>query len=135
MSLGHPSLVVMRAALLALLTVANTKAEALGSEPARAFGLVGRQLQGRDAPVCVLRGKWADGSPFYWRAWTSCSKLEVRTTTLAEVRRLAGDRLDVDGMLAGLSERDELIEVSHDFSRVVLFRDKAGVTREIPTAD
>lgn len=97
---------------------------------------VGKQVfSGTPKTVCVIEGKWIDGEPFRYETWDSCREMTMRRATAAEYagQRPRGSNKSVT--VADIPPKGEVFEISNDFSSVLVFRDRAGVQREILIRD
>lgn len=67
--------------VLSISPVAISPAEAAQRSAKKIFKVESRSLEGRPKSVCVIEGKWADGSYFRYETWDACSKMDVRAVT------------------------------------------------------
>lgn len=119
----------------ALVISGSILSPALGAGPAGAMSPQNHAFSKMPKVVCALKGEWADGEPFHYQSWDTCSKTKVRrgnqATYAAERPRGSDKRLSGKDIPAG----GEVIEVSNDHSVVIVFRDEGGRTREILIRD
>ena len=125
------------AALAALLIspVVPTVAAAAPEPAAHFFKVGGRTLEGRAKTICVIKGNWADGEAFRYEGWDTCSELQVSSASLADYKdwKPRGRRGSLT--VADIPAGTETIEISNDFSSVLVFRDRNGEMKEVLIRD
>lgn len=109
-------------------------APAAAGKPHR-FNVAGTTFEGTSKTICVIEGKWKDGEYFRFEAWDGCSEMRMRRLPAAEIRNASSLGERRDHTAADVPQGAEVIEVSNDYSTVLLFRDAAGVMREILSRD
>jgi len=133
---------ITKAAFLAagfacLLTGAGLPIAAAAAPKATAhvFKVGKRPFQGRPKTICQIEGKWADGQPFNYDAWDTCKKIMVKAASLAEYKDWAPrgrkGALTVSDIPAGT----EVVEISNDYSSVLVFRDRRGNVQDVLIRD
>jgi hypothetical protein len=117
-----------------LISAASAAKPSAAAKPHR-FNVAGTTFEGSAKTICVIEGKWKDGEYFRFEAWDECSEMRMRRLPAAELQdvRSLGDRSDHTA--ADVPQGAEVIEMSNDYSTVVLFRDTAGIMREILSRD
>ncbi|HEY0027419.1 MAG TPA: hypothetical protein VGC35_06075 [Allosphingosinicella sp.] len=127
-----------KAAALATLLISPvmTPAAIAAREPAaRTFKVGGRTLEGRAKTVCVIEGKWADGEPFRYEGWDTCNELQVSSASLADYKDWRPRGGEGSLTVADIPQGAETIEISNDFSSVLVFRDRDGEMKEVLIRD
>ena len=106
-----------------------------GASAPHSFKVGGRILRGKLKVICVIEGKWSNGDDLRYEAWDACSKMRVRTVPRSEYAGAValGNKDDVG--VADIPANSEVLELSNDFSGVLIFRDRNGAVREIMTRD
>lgn len=102
---------------------------------AHRFDVGGSIFAGSAKTICVIEGQWKDGEHFRFEAWDECSQMRMRrvaATTYRSARSLGNNQ---DFTSADIPAGAEVLELSNDFSSVLLFRDINGVMREILSRD
>lgn len=129
-----PFKTVALATLLVNLSV--TPVTAAAPEPAaRAFKVGGRTLEGRPKTICVIEGKWADGEYFRYEGWDKCSEMRVSSASLADYKDWEPRGPKGSLSVADIPPGAETIEISNDFSSVLVFRDRNGELQEVLIRD
>lgn len=125
------------AALVTLLIgpVVTSVAAAAPEPAARAFKVGGRTLEGRPKTICVIEGKWADGSPFRYEGWDTCNELRVSSASLADYKDWEPRGRRGSPTVADIPLGTETIEITNDFSSVLIFRDRNGEMKEVLIRD
>ena len=99
------------------------------------FNVGGTMFGGMAKTICVIEGTWKDGEHFRFEAWDECGKMLIRRVPAGSYQNSrslgSADEHTVSDIPAG----SEVLEVSNDYSSVLLFRDAGGVMREILTRD
>jgi hypothetical protein len=116
-----------------VLPLAAAKPAAAG-KPHR-FNVAGTTIEGSAKTICVIEGKWKDGEYFRFEAWDGCSEMRMRRLPAAEVQNAGSLGESRDHTAADVPPGSEVIEVSNDYSAVLLFRDATGTMREILARD
>lgn len=91
----------------------------------------GASFAGTPKTICVIKGQWADGNDFRYETWDSCSNMQIVRGTQANYADAISLGDDERFTGADIPTGSEVIEISNDFSSVIVFRDNAGRTREI----
>ena len=123
-------------ALITGLTVAAS-ADAGGSNESHTttFKVGARVLHGQPKTICVLQGSWADGEPLRFETWDECSKMRVSSARPKDYRDAPqlgdGDKATAED----IPENAEVLQVSNDFSTVLIFREAAGKVQELLVKD
>lgn len=99
------------------------------------FKVGGRTLLGEPKTVCVIKGTWGDGSLFRYEGWDSCQKMRITAASLAAFKGWKPRGRKGDLTVADIPAGSEVMEVSNDFSSVLVFRDRNGETREVLIRD
>jgi hypothetical protein len=127
----------MRTRLAVPLTLAAALAGSAplpAQEPAT-IAVEGMRLQASDRPSCLLVGEWPDGSPLQYLAWDACAQLSVRRVGAEAVRGAASLGIDDHVTVADIPPGAPILEIANDYSVVILFPDRDGVTQEILIGD
>lgn len=91
-------------------------------------------LTGHPMVVCVVEGRWYDRRHLRYQAWDRCEKLTVGPASAADLYR-ARRTLRRKGKLSGALPLVGAIVIENDFSRALLYLDKAGVTQDVLIGD
>ena len=83
----------------------------------------------------MIEGKWNDEEYFRYEAWDECSQLRMRRVPAGEYRDAPSLGTSGDYTVVHIPSGAEVLEVSNDYSSVLLFRDRNGVMREILSRD
>lgn len=120
--------------VLSVSLVATSSAEAAPRPAPTMFKIGSRSLEGRPKTICVIEGKWADGEPFRYDAWDTCSKMNVRSVSEKDYRDAPSLGNDQYGV-ADIPRGSEVLELENGVSKTLVFRDRDGVQREILSGD
>jgi hypothetical protein len=127
--------VSLTAAALASLLISSVVAAAAPEPAARKFKVGGRMLEGRAKTICVIEGSWADGEPFRYEGWDTCKELRVTSASLTEYKDWRPRGRKGSLTVADIPPGTETIEISNDFSSVLVFRDGNGEMQEVLVRD
>lgn len=133
-----PAFALARAALLATLLISpvvTSMAEAAPKSSAHTFKVGSRTLQGQPKTICVIEGKWADGEPFRYEGWDTCKEMQVSSASLAQYKGREPRGRKGSPTVADIPPGTETIEISNDFSSVLVFRDADGEMQEVLIRD
>lgn len=123
--------------LIALTALAGLTLPA-GARPsqARAFKVGPLSFIGTSKSICVIKGRWRDGQPFRYEAWDECNRMVMREARMKSVRTTVplGERKR-DTQVSDIPRNAQVFEISNGYSRVLVFRDVDGNTREILSGD
>ena len=101
----------------------------------KVFKVGTRALEGRPKTICVLEGKWADGSYLRYEAWDTCYKMRVRVVSEKDFRDAPSLGDDDHHSVADIPRGSEVLEITNGVSTTLIFRDRHGIQREILTRD
>jgi len=125
-------------AVTGLLTGAGISTTAAAAAPRAAphmFKVGKRSFQGSPKTICVIEGKWADGQPFSYDAWASCKEMTVKAASMANYKDWAPRGPKGALTVADIPAGTEVIEISNDYSGVLIFRDRRGNMQEVLIRD
>lgn len=115
------------------LTLVPPSASAEPVRPERSFKVGSRIIVGVSKEVCELSGTWSDGRRFRYQAWDRCQDLSVRALTPEQLAEIIRSRRQANASLA--PEVSEFIEITNEFSRMVIYSDASGNIVEIAAGD
>ena len=99
------------------------------------FDVGGVTFGGSAKTICVIEGKWRSGELFRFEAWDECSEMRLRRLPAGAYQQTRSLGTNRDYTVADIPAGAEVIEVSNDYSSVLLFNDRRGVMREILSRD
>ena len=136
-SLSTPSINTTCALLGALsISLIATAAPGVAQRSApKVFKVGARLLEGRPKTICVLEGKWADGSFLHYEAWDTCDKMHVRVVSEKDYKDAPSLGDDDHYNVADIPRGAEVLELTNGVSTTLIFRDRHGIQREILTQD
>lgn len=86
---------------------------------------------GTPKTVCVTKGMMSDGKSFRFEAWDECAKMRIRRLLATEYKNAPSLCTNDSFTVADIPPGADVIEVSNDYSSVLLFHDKNGVLGNI----
>ena len=132
-AIARRSFPILFAAAMCLSSSAMAQS-AKSSGTQRQFKVGPSVLIGRPKNVCVLEGKWADGEPFRYQAWDSCSKITIEWVAPVRRPQTVNQVYGRDRTFVIPAGRDGY-KISNDSSGVWLFRNNDGEVEEILVRD
>ena len=124
----------MAVSIITLSSTAPAAKPATAAKPHR-FKVGNAIFAGSAKTICVIEGKWADGEHFRFEAWDECRAMRMRRVPESGYRGAPSLGASKDYTVADIPPGAEVLEVSNDYSSVLLFRDRRGAMREILSRD
>lgn len=133
----HSVRAIFAAGLLGLTAVTVTMPAAVAAPAAepRTFKVGKQTFAGRPKTICVIEGKWSDGQPFTYDTWDTCAEIKVHAASLAEYEGWAPRGPKGAKTVVDIPAGSEVIEISNDFSSVLIYRDQRGDIQEVLIRD
>ncbi|MFC7538134.1 hypothetical protein ACFQPG_12300 [Sphingomonas sp. GCM10030256] len=126
--------ITVAACFLALIAPASASAAPHSSKASRTFKVGSATFTGTPKTICVIEGRWADGDPFRYEAWDSCTNMTVTRVPPKSHDQVIEQVLGPNRTF-NVPAGSEGFHVGNDYSTVWLFRNKKGEMEEILISD